>query len=116
MHQAVQSPPAPSRQPAARHRAGGGNNQRNLWDRCWKDEEGNLAIWQTPNAWLIGWAVLTTVSLFFNGRMADVLSWIASASLIIWCVLEIWKGVNYFRRVLGLAVLIYAVAALIKVL
>lgn len=103
-----------SRQTNVRHRSGGSDRRRNLWDRCWKDSEGRLAIWQTPNAPLIGWAVLTTASLFFTGRMADVLSGLASASLIFWCFLEISRGVNYFRRVLGLAILIYAVAALIK--
>jgi ABC-type uncharacterized transport system permease subunit len=85
-----------------------------LWDKFWRDEEGRVVIWQTPNAWLIGWATATFVSLFFNGRTADVLTFIGSVSLIVWSVLEVTKGANYFRRLLGLVVLIFSIASLIK--
>lgn len=88
--------------------------EQSLWDKIWKDGRGKVVIWQTPNAWLIGWAVLTTLSLFFNGRVADVFGWAGSASLIIWSVLEITKGANYFRRALGAVVLILAVMSLVK--
>lgn len=85
-----------------------------VWDKIWRDRRGHIVIWQMPNAWLFGWAGLTTVSLFFNGTVANVLSTIASASLVVWSLLEIFKGVNYFRRALGLVVLIMAFASLIK--
>jgi len=85
-----------------------------LWDRFWKDKHGKVVIWQFPNVFLIGWAVLTTLSLFFNGHIADIFSWVGSAALIIWALLEITKGTNYFRRALGLVVLIAAVMSLIK--
>jgi hypothetical protein len=85
-----------------------------LWDKFWRDDKGRVVIWQFPNAWLIGWAVLTCISLFFSGKTADVFSWAASASLIVWSILEVTKGVNYFRRALGLLVLIFAIASLIK--
>lgn len=88
--------------------------QRSLWDRTWKDKEGRVVMWQTPNAWLIGWAVFTTISLFFSGRVSDIFSWTASAALITWSLLEIFRGVNYYRRLLGLAVLVYALASLLK--
>jgi hypothetical protein len=87
---------------------------QDLWDRIWRDENGKIVIWQRPNLWLIGWAVLTTISLFISGRGADIFSWLAEISLIIWSLLEITKGANYFRRVLGLLVLIFAVMSLIK--
>lgn len=90
------------------------HRQRNLWDRTFKDERGRFVIWQTPNAFLIAWAVLTIVSLLTSGRLADVFSWIGSAALIAWSLLEIFKGMNYFRRALGLLVLIFALASLIK--
>ena len=88
---------------------------RSLWDRTWKDRQGRVVIWQMPNALLIGWAALTFVSLLVgSGRLADTFSWLASASLISWSLLEIFKGSNYFRRALGLLILVYAVMALIK--
>lgn len=91
--------------------------QRTLWDRIWKDRQDRVVIWQNPNAWLIGWAVLTMVSLLLSrGLVADICSWAASASLIVWSFLEISRGVNYFRRVLGAVVLVFAIASLIKIL
>jgi hypothetical protein len=88
--------------------------KRSLWDKTWKDRRGKVVIWQTPNIPLIGWAVLTFLSLLFSGRQADIFSWLGSASLIIWSLLEISKGANYFRRALGLLVLVTAVMSLIK--
>lgn len=85
-----------------------------IWDRIWYDKKGNLVVWQRPNVWLIGWAVLTVLSLMFSGRVADIFTWIASAALIIWSLLEVTKGVNWFRRALGAVVLIYAIMTLIK--
>lgn len=89
-------------------------HRRSLWDRTWKDKNGRIAVWQMPNPWLIGWAVLTTLSLLFTARTADILSAAGSVSLVVWALFEIFKGINYFRRALGLLILIYAVAALLK--
>ncbi len=89
-------------------------HRRSLWDRIWKDKHGRVVIWQTPNAWIIGWAALTTLSLFFIGRTADIMSGVASVSLVVWCLLEILRGANYFRRFLGLVVMLYAAAALVR--
>ena len=86
----------------------------NLWDKIWKDDQGHVVIWQMPNYWLIGWAVATFVSLFFNGSVANVLSVIASIFLIVWAGLEVSRGVNYFRRSLGLVILIFSILSLIR--
>jgi len=88
--------------------------RHNIWDKIWKDRDGRVVLWQMPNIWLIGWAVFTTVSLFFGGRVGDAFFWIASASLVVWSLLEIFRGDDYFRRVLGLAVLAYAIASMLK--
>lgn len=90
------------------------DRRHNLWDKLWKNREGRVVLWQMPNVWLIGWAAGTTLSLFFGGHTGDVFFWIASASLVIWSILEIIWGANYFRRALGLVVLIYAVASMLK--
>lgn len=89
---------------------------QNLWDKTWKDRRGRVVIWETPNAFLISWAVLTFVSLFFNNssHVGDILSWLGSVSLIIWSLLEITRGTDYFRRALGLLVFILAIMSLIK--
>lgn len=79
---------------------------RSLWDRIWKDKTGRVVIWQTPSPLLIGWAVLTVISLFLHrGPIADGIAWLSIAVLSIWSILEIFKGVNYFRRALGVLVI-----------
>ncbi|HEX5744293.1 MAG TPA: hypothetical protein VFX84_02470 [Candidatus Saccharimonadales bacterium] len=88
--------------------------QRTFWDKLWKDGQGHQAVWQTPNAWLIAWAVSTTLSLFFGGVIGDGFFWIGSALLVVWSFLEIFQGSSYFRRVLGLAVLAYAIATMLN--
>lgn len=89
---------------------------QNLWDRIWKDRKGNVVVIQKPNVFLIAWVVLTIISLFIVGRgtMADVFAIAGCVSLVIWAINEFWRGVNYFRRALGLFVLIFAVMVLLK--
>jgi hypothetical protein len=86
----------------------------NIWNDIWRDKEGRVVVWQTPNAWLIGWVVLTMLCLVTSGKLSDYLGWAGDVSLVAWAALEIAKGVNYFRRALGLLVLVFAVASLIK--
>jgi hypothetical protein len=85
-----------------------------LWDKIWKDKHGNVVIWQTPNLPLIAWAVLTLLCLFTSGKVSDYLGWAGDLSLVVWALLEIFKGVNYFSRILGLVVLAFAIASFIK--
>lgn len=87
---------------------------RDIWDKIWRDKNGRIVIWQTPNAPLIAWVALTFLSLLVNGRMADAFYWLGSAALIIWSLLELFKGVNYFRRALGLLILVMALASIFK--
>ncbi|MEK7594789.1 MAG: hypothetical protein AAB436_04080 [Patescibacteria group bacterium] len=87
---------------------------QNIWNKIWKDEKGQVVIWQMPNKWLIGWAGFTCLSLLVSGWTADVLSWIASGSLITWAALEITQGANYFRRVFGLVILGFSIATVLK--
>lgn len=86
-----------------------------IWNNTWKDKHGTVVIFQMPNVWLIAWAALTIVTFFLNrGTLQDAISWIAEASLLIWSLLEITKGVNYFRRALGVLVLIGTIASIVK--
>ena len=85
-----------------------------VWDKIWRDKHGKVVLWQTPNAFLIGWAVLTVICLFTSGKTSDIFGGLGDASLVVWSLLEIFKGVNYFRRVLGLIVLVFSIASFIK--
>jgi hypothetical protein len=88
---------------------------RELWDRFWRDDKDRIVVWQTPNAFLIAWAVFTVASLLTNAKLADIFSWISIVALMIWSVLEIWKGVNYLRRLLGLVVLVLTIFTIVHV-
>lgn len=91
-------------------------SQHSLWDKFWRDDQGNVVIWQMPNIWLIGWAVLTFISLFFRGNStpANWLSFAGDLFLAVWAVLEVARGVNYFRRLLGFVVLLFVIASIVK--
>jgi hypothetical protein len=85
-----------------------------IWHKTWKDKDGRTVLWQTPNMWLLSWLVFTTVSLFISGRTADLLSRLGSAALIVWALLEIFKGVNYFRRGMGLLIFVFSISSFIR--
>ncbi len=72
----------------------------------WKDKKGNLAIWQTPNIPLILWFVsMVLAQLLQNGHVKSGILFISGAALFTWAYLEITDGESYFRRLLGILVL-----------
>jgi hypothetical protein len=83
---------------------------RNLIDKIFKDKHGRLAITSVPNPPLIIWAVATVAGkLFKHGAVHQTFTVIGFAAIVFWALLEIFHGVNYFRRVLGLVVLAAAI-------
>lgn len=87
-----------------------------FWDKFWRDRRGKVVIYQTPNRYLIGWAILAAVSLFTNGTLANVLWYLSLALLAVWAALEIWQGANYFRRCLGAVMAILIVVMLFRLI
>ncbi|HVX24660.1 MAG TPA: hypothetical protein VG992_04975 [Candidatus Saccharimonadales bacterium] len=82
-----------------------------LWDRIWKDSDGRVVIFEMPNVWIIGWVILVSLSLVSTGNSQSVFWWLSLVPLVIWAYLEIFHGVNYFRRAVGLAGLLLVIAA-----
>lgn len=76
-------------------------------DKCYKDKNGKVVLAQTPNLPILLWAVtaLLTRFLFESGTVHTALSYAGFGLLFTWCWLEIFQGVNYFRRVLGFVIL-----------
>ena len=84
---------------------------KTLWNKIWRDKHGRVAIWQTPNPLLSVWILATAVDTFLlTGEPQSFVKFIALNALIIWGVLEVSFGVNYFRRGLGLIVLLVSLA------
>ncbi|RCJ28470.1 hypothetical protein A6770_23695 [Nostoc minutum NIES-26] len=81
--------------------------ENTLVDKTFRDSNGNIVIAQMPNPPLIVWIVTSLLALIFtNGTINTVLNVVADGSLFTWAWLELFQGVNYFRRALGLIVLI----------
>ena len=78
-------------------------------------ETGAITIGQMPNTPL--WIFLVGSVLLWvwqpTGRMGNNLECLVRASLVVWAIDEIARGVNPWRRCLGAAVLVYEVASLL---
>jgi hypothetical protein len=86
--------------------------QYDLWDKFWRDKKGNVVIFQWPNALLIAWAVLSVLSLIVSrGHTQQLIWWVGNITLAVWALVELIWGVNYFRKALGLVVLLLSVAS-----
>jgi hypothetical protein len=83
-----------------------------LWAKFCKDTSGRIVIWQSPNVPLAGWFICMIASkLAEKGQFATGLGYVSSAFLFTWAYLEITAGANYFRRLLGLVILISIVVS-----
>lgn len=81
--------------------------ENTLVDKTFRDSDGKIVIAQMPNLPLIVWIVTSILALIFTtGKINTVLDVVANGSLFTWAWLELFQGVNYFRRALGLFVLI----------
>ena len=88
------------------------NTQTTLFDKTFRDSNGEIVIAQMPNLPLIVFLVATILSLIFtNGKINTALDILANGSLFTWAWMELFQGVNYFRRGLGLAVFIGIIAS-----
>ena len=77
-----------------------------------KDKDGKVVVWQTPNIPLIAWAVafaLTFVPL--PEKWHTLVSYIAFGFLFTWAWLEITQGSSGFRRTLGATVLLWLIVS-----
>lgn len=82
-----------------------------LFDKTFRDSEGNIVIAQWPNLPLIVAIASSLLTLVFDsGNLYQLADAIAFGSWFTWGWLEIFDGVNYFRRALGLVVTIGIVA------
>jgi hypothetical protein len=90
------------------------NSGYDFWDKIWKNKDGDVVIWQMPNVFLIAWAIFTIVSIVTVGHMSNIFLWLGDGTLVIWALLEIAKGANYFRRFMGVLVLGLSVLLILK--
>lgn len=74
-----------------------------LFDRIFRDSEGNVVIAQLPNLpILVGFAAAILQPLLPSGRLQVAVQLFAFGALFTWAWQELFDGVNYFRQALGL--------------
>lgn len=82
-----------------------------LFDRIFRDSEGNIVIAQMPNLPLVVGLAATLLQLIVpSGKIQTALDLVAFGALFTWAWQELFEGVNYFRRALGLIVLVSLIA------
>lgn len=85
--------------------------ENTLFDRTFRDSEGKIVIAQMPNLPLWVWIVSSLLQLVLTtGKINTGLDLVAFGSLFTWAWQELFQGVNYFRRAIGLIVLVGTVA------
>ena len=93
------------------NRAGAVVRRLLLW--CFRNREtGAITVAQTPNLALSVFLVSTAILWLGrpNGAILTVAKVVATGSLIVWSLDELVRGVNPWRRLLGIVVLIYEVS------
>ena len=71
-----------------------------------EDKHGRVVIFQMPNALLWGWLLSKLLMILGTRNLASGFGRLGTALLFAWAYLELTKGVNYFRKSLGLVVLL----------
>jgi len=88
-----------------------------LFDKLLKDKHGHIVIFQSPNLSELAFFLFTILSLLFrNGEINNLFKVLAFGCLFTWSWLELFQGVNYFRRLLGLVILIGSSSSFIQFL
>ncbi|WP_103666262.1 hypothetical protein [Pseudanabaena sp. BC1403] len=83
-----------------------------LFNKVFRDNEGKIVLAQMPNLPLIVWIVASLLKLIFTtGKISIGLEVLAFGSLFTWAWEELFQGVNYFRRALGILVLVSLIAS-----
>ena len=86
--------------------------EETLFDKVFRDSEGQIVIAQPPNLPLIVWIAASLLKFVVTtGKINLGLELVAFGSLFTGAWEELFQGVNYFRRALGLIVLVGLLAS-----
>jgi hypothetical protein len=83
-----------------------------LWRRGQQGWPPSFPLIQFPNASLLVFLVAAVLERVASGRLQDVAWAVARVALAIWAYDEAARGVNWFRRLIGVAVLVAVVIGL----
>jgi hypothetical protein len=78
-----------------------------VFDRIFRNSQGQIVIAQPPNLpVLVAVAATILQALLPSGTLQTLVDWIGFGAWFTWAWQELFEGVNYFRRGLGLVALI----------
>jgi hypothetical protein len=76
------------------------------FDKVFRNQHGQIVLWQTPNVPLWGWIASTVLGIIFkHTSLHSGLQNAGKAFLFTWSYLEIRTGESMFRRILGAIVM-----------
>lgn len=81
------------------------DKNKSFVDKCIKDDKGNVVIGQKPNLPIITWIICIIIQQLLNGDLYKFVDYIGFGAIFTWAWLEIFQGVNYFRRTFGIIVM-----------
>ncbi len=85
-------------------------------NKVFRDKSGHIVIWQNPNLPLWLWIVSVIFGLMIkNGLWHEVASRLGTAAIFTWSYLEIRSGVNLFRRIIGIVVMLVIIYGMFRV-
>ncbi|MGF7228576.1 MAG: hypothetical protein ACQR33_01175 [Candidatus Saccharibacteria bacterium] len=80
-------------------------NTQHIINKCIRDKNNRVVIWQLPNIPIIGWFVCAIAARLFHAKHIHMgFADLSTAFLFVWAYLEIAQGASYFRRLLGFVV------------
>jgi hypothetical protein len=76
-----------------------------LINKCIRDKNNKIVLWQRPNLLIIGWFICVVVTHLCHAKHLHTgFASLGTGLLLVWAYLEITQGASYFRRLLGLIV------------
>jgi hypothetical protein len=83
---------------------------RDLWRRGQQGWPRRFVLVQLPNTPLLVGLAGGVAARVTDGTAHDVARVVGTAGLAVWALMELLQGVNWFRRLLGAAVLVFLLA------
>ncbi|MFW6296768.1 MAG: hypothetical protein ACOC04_06215 [Halothece sp.] len=82
------------------------------FDKFFRDKNGNIVLAQKPNLPILVALTATLFKLLFptSGNLSVGLEAVTFGSLFTWAWMELFQGINYFRRTLGFIALLGIIA------
>jgi hypothetical protein len=85
------------------------HKREDIVQKAFKNDKGEWALGAKPNLPLITWLVMLLLAQVLSGDVSKLASVIGRGALFTWAWLELFQGVNYFRRALGAIVIVFTV-------